>query len=99
MVDAGRVGEPPAGRLQVEAELGDHGEGTAAEVGDDPAVGQLGQVRQVGQLPEDHPQRLAEVLAGHRPDAGGEGAHACASGRDGDGCAEMVAEPTTRVPS
>ena len=38
--------------------------------GDRATTGELGQVRQVGQLAEDHPDRLAEVLTGHRTHTG-----------------------------
>ena len=101
MVDPGRVGEPPAGRLQVEAELDRRSASVAARhVRAGAPAGQLGQVRQVGQLTEHEPSGLGEVLAGHRPDAGGRraliGPAVAAVARR---VAEMVAEPTTREPS
>jgi hypothetical protein len=75
VVDAGGVGEPPAGGLQVGTELGHHGERTPGHVRDGPAAGDLGQVRQVGQLVEDEPEGVVVrrlLLAGHRPDAGSD---------------------------
>ena len=71
----GAVGEPPAGRLQVGAELGHHGEGAAGHGRGGAAAGHLGQVGQVRQLAEDEPHRLVEValvVAGVRADAAGE---------------------------
>ena len=62
------------------------------------SAGDLGEVRQ-GQLAEDGAQRLVEgslVVAGVRPDAGGERHPTAAAERDVD---SMVQEPTTRVPS
>ena len=75
VVDAGCVGEPPAGRLQVGAELGHHGERAAGHGRGSAATGHLGQVGQVGQLAEDEPHRLVEValvVARVRADAAGE---------------------------
>ena len=67
--------EPPAGRLQVGAQLGHHGERAAGHGRGSAATGQLGQVRQVRQLAEDEPHRLVEValvVARVRADAAGE---------------------------
>ncbi len=95
LVDAGRVGEPPPGRLQVEAELAHQRHRPAGHPGDRPARRQLGQVREVGQLAEHDPHRLHEVLPRHRAEAGGACAHADAVRR----VEAIVADPTTRVPS
>ena len=95
----GRVGQPPAGRLQVGAELGDHREGAAGHVRVRAAAGQLGQVRQVGQLAEHDPDGLVEVAP--RPSPGIDPTpvardHAAAPRAR---VAVIVQEPTTRVPS
>ena len=98
VVDAGSVGEPPAGRLEVEAEVGDHRDRPAGHARGRTAARQLREVGQVGQLAEHDADRLGvllRVVAGPRPDAGGD-AHAVTSARAVE---TMVAEPTTRVPS
>ena len=98
VVDAGRVGQPPARGLEVEAELGDRRERATDHAGLDAATGQLGKVGQVRSLAEDDPDRFGVLLgggAGPRPDAGGD-RHAGAPTR---AVVTMVADPTTRVPS
>ena len=101
VVDAGRpggAGEPPARGLQVGVEPGHHRERAAGQVGVRATAGQLGQVRQVGQLAEHGAHRLVEVGARHRPDGGGDEGHAGAT--RGTPCvALIVQEPTTREPS
>jgi hypothetical protein len=47
LIDPGRVGEPPAGRLQVGAELGHEGKRPPGHRRGGAAAGHLGQVRQV----------------------------------------------------
>ena len=94
----GGVGEPPPGRLQVEAEVGHAprpcGRSCPAIA---PRAGSSGRCGQVRQLAEHHPRRLGEVLPRHRADArGARRAHAVAAVRR---VAEIVADPTTRVPS
>ena len=94
-----RVGDPPPGGLQVDAEPVEHGERPADHAGGRAAAGHLGEVRQVGQLTEHEPHRLVEgvlVLAGVRPDSAGE-RHRVATRRAD--VAVIVQEPTTRVPS
>ncbi len=101
LVDAGRTaGEPPPRGLEVRPELGHEREGAAGHVGGRAAAGELGQVRQVGQLTEHGLQRLAErgrVVAGEGADARGGQPHA--SWRSRREARVIVAEPTTRVPS
>ena len=98
VVDTAGVGDPPARRLQVDADPVEDGERAAEHAGGGAAAGDLGHVRQVGQLAEDEPDRLVEgvlVVPGVRPDAAGE-RHRAADARD---VAVIVQEPTTRVPS
>ncbi len=77
VVDAGgpaMTGEPPAGRLQVGAELGHHRERAAGHRGGRAPSGHLGEVGQVRELTEDEPHRLVEValvVSGVRADAAG----------------------------
>ena len=100
LIDARRVGEPPARWLQVCAELADDGEGPADHGRGRAATGELGQVRKVRQLAEHGAYRFdvrRVVAAGHGPDAGRDG-HRC-SGTPTRRVALIVAEPTTRVPS
>ena len=75
VVDARCVGEPPSRRLQVGAQLGHHGERAAGHGRGSAATGQLGEVRQVGKLAEDEPDRLVEValvVARVRADTAGD---------------------------
>ena len=67
VVDAGGVGQPPPGRLQVGAELGDQRQRATGHVGVRAAAGQLGQVGQVGQLVEHHPDRQVVVRRRRSP--------------------------------
>ena len=102
LVDPGRVGQAPAGRLQVGGEPGQEAGGAADHVGVRPSAGHLGQVGQVGQLAEHDPHRLVEVVlvvAGVRPDTRGQ-AHRSPPTRAAErSVAEIVHDPTTRVPS
>jgi hypothetical protein len=99
VVDARGIGEPPARRLQVCPEPGQQPHGAAGQVGMRPAARDLRQVGQLRHLPQHGPHRLVErvlVLAGVRPDAGGHGHR---DGTPARAVAEIVQEPTTRVPS
>ena len=108
-VDAGSVGQPPPGRLEVGTELGDHRQRPAGHVRDRAPSGQLRHVRQLGQLAEHDAQRFGvlpgvvglraeRLAAGHGPDAGGQ-RHAGPASTDTRDVAVIVADPTTRVPS
>ena len=104
MVHARGVGHPPPGRLEVDPDLGDEPEGpTDHSCGHAPAghLGQEGDVGRLCELTEDHAQPLgvgALVGAGQGPDATGGGHRAAATEVVRRTC-EIVAEPTTRVPS
>ena len=76
VVDAGRVGQPPPGGLEVDARARRRpparGRSWSAAT---PRPGSSGRCGQVGQLAEHEPDRLGVVRAsspGHRPDAGRE---------------------------
>ena len=69
-VAAGPVGEPPALGGELDGQLDQQRRGPAGQVGAGAAAGQFGQVREVGQLIEDQPDRLGGVGAGHRADTG-----------------------------
>ena len=75
VVEAGRVGQPPAGGLEVGAEVGDTASARPVMSRVRAAARELGHVRQVGQLVEHDPDRLgrsrSSVPPGMRPDAGG----------------------------
>jgi hypothetical protein len=98
LVDPGGVGQPPPGRLEVRAELDHHRERAPGQAGVRSATRDLGQVGEVWQLSGDHPHRLVErlrVVAGHRPDTGGD-THTRAVRRAAE---TIVQEPMTREPS
>ena len=93
LVDPRSVGESPARRLQVGAQLCDHGQRASGHRGGGAAARHLRQVREVRQLAEHDPHGLVVrtlVVARHRADAGSEGHQWVRA---------IVAEPTTRVPS
>ena len=74
----GRAGPPASSRRRgLDRHVHQQRRGPAGQVGPDAAAGQLGQVRKVGQLAEDHRERLGRVGARHRADPGG------AAGRPG----------------
>ena len=101
VVDAGGVGQPPAGRLEVEAELGDGGQGPTHHPGGHTPARQLGQVGKLRQLAEHDPHRLG-VLLGVGPGPGadpGRDAHRLVAADDARAVETIVADPTTRVPS
>jgi len=93
--------QPPARGLEVGAELGDDGQRPARHRGGGAAFGELGQVRQVGQLAHDDAHGFVRVGPGEGADTRREGhAGVSTSSTDDDrAVAVMVAEPTTRVPS
>ena len=103
LVDARGVGEAPAGRLQVGAELADDGEGAPRHGGAGAAAGELGQVGKVRQLAEHGPHGFdvrRVVVAGHGPDAGRDRHRRPVPWVAPTRCvALIVADPTTRVPS
>ena len=87
MVDAARVGHPPAGGLEVDPEVVEDREGAADHARVGAAAGHLGEVRQVRELAEHHTDGLVEgvlVVAGMGPDARGEG-HDGVTGRPARG--------------
>ena len=63
-VEPGTRDQAPTRRLQVDVEVDELRRGAAGHVRPRPAGRQLGQVRQVGQLVEDQPERAIDVLAG-----------------------------------
>jgi hypothetical protein len=91
VVDAGCVGQPPPGRLQVSTQPLQQGHGASDHARPCAARGQLRQVDEVGKLAGDEPQRLRHVAARQRPDPGRSRAHRRV--------AAIVALPSTRVPS
>lgn len=102
LVAARAVGQPPAGGLEVEGEVGDERDRPAGHGRAGAAARQLGDVGKAAgrrQLAEHDPHRLGvgpRVVAGMGADAGG-GRHRCPAPTRP--VALMVAEPTTRVPS
>ena len=76
-VTAGPGGEPPAAGGGLHRQAREHGGGPPGEVSARPPAGQLGQVREAGQLAEYDGDGLGRVSARHRSDAGG------AAGRPG----------------
>ncbi len=97
VVDPAGVGQPPAGGLQVGGEPGRDREGATGHRRQDAPAGELGDVRQVGELAEHE----AHGLGVGRVRRAGQGAHAGGGGHDmtTGRVDSMVAEPTTRVPS
>ena len=93
--------QPPARGLEVGAELGDDGQRPARHRRGGAAFGELGQVRQVGELAHHDTHGLARIGPGKGADTRREGhAGVSTSSTDDDRpVAVMVAEPTTRVPS
>ena len=95
-----RAGEPPARGLQVGVEPGQHGERAAGHRRLRPTAGDLGQVREVGELAEDEAQGLVVRRAGHRPDPEHVRHQAPRPASAADrAVALIVHEPTTRDPS
>ena len=66
-VSARPVDQPPAGRLQVDRQVDEERGAPADHVGAEPAGGQLGHVRQVGQLAEDDLDASAGSVPGIEP--------------------------------
>ena len=94
VVDAGAVGEPPAGRLEVEAEVGDHGE-RPADHRRRRRRGRAARAGRAGRAASPSTTRTASayvlgVVAGPRPDAGRDASrgHADAGGGDDRGRAD-----------
>ena len=96
VVGAAGVGQSPARGLQVGGEPCHHRQAATGHRGVDPAAGDLGDVRQVGQLAQHDAYGLGVVALlrpGERPDSC-RPAHAPTLR-----VASMVADPTTREPS
>ena len=72
VVDPGGVGQPPAGGLEVEAELGDDGQRAAGHPRRDPACGELRQERKIGHLAQHQAENLVEIVPRHRADPAGD---------------------------
>jgi hypothetical protein len=70
VVGAGTRGDPVGRRHHLHGDVHQQRGGAADDVGAQPAAGQLGQVRQVGQLADHHAGRLEGVVAGHGADGG-----------------------------
>jgi hypothetical protein len=97
MVDARCVGEPPTGGLQVEAEPADDRGRPSHHLRRWSECRRLDQMHELRQLSDNDPLCLADVGSGHRADPGGGSRHGQL--RTAERVREIVADPTTRVPS
>jgi hypothetical protein len=69
-VAAGPLGQPPAARGDLGRDVDEQASRPADHVGTRPAAGQLGQVREIGQLTGDDAHGLIRVRPWHRADPG-----------------------------
>ena len=67
----GRSASAPAARGDLDRDVDQQRGRPSGQVRARAAVGQLGEVREAGEFPGDHPHRLARIGAGHRADPGG----------------------------